>query len=248
MNLTTTNYLFPTKEGRFQRWRRLSFCPPPCGMGAAARCEGRCPSGASRETWLLLPEVEGLCPHAPIGRALRPIPREFMQGWQPLHPPVGLPGPHPGFLSFHDERNQRRAGAAPLDPQCVIAALFALAALRFGSRRATFYHQPRPICHFEKSGQTGLFSPVGIAEGTPSAFRPWRGRWTNWRLAGVVITICSHRYDTFTVTNDQTLSLSILLSLSFLYKESIFRYSIPTNGLPMRFVADTGGDTSLILT
>ncbi len=29
-------------------------------------------------------------------------------------PWVGLPGPHPGFLSFHDERNQRRArGAAP---------------------------------------------------------------------------------------------------------------------------------------
>ena len=37
---------------------------------------------------------------------------------RPLHssPWVGLPGPHPGFLSFHEERNQRRAGAAPLDP------------------------------------------------------------------------------------------------------------------------------------
>ena len=148
--------------------------------------------------------MRGTAPSTPpIGRALRPIPREFMQGWQPLHPPVGLPGPHPGFLSFHDERNQRRAGAAPLDPQCVVAALFSLA---YASRRATFCLQPRPICHFEKSGQTGLFSPGGIAEGTPSAFRPWRGRWTNWRLAGVVITICSHRYDTFTVTNDQTLS------------------------------------------
>ena len=44
---------------------------------------GSAPSGASRQTRLLLP-------------------------------PVGLPGPHPGFLSFHDERNQRRArGAAP---------------------------------------------------------------------------------------------------------------------------------------
>ena len=32
----------------------------------------------------------------------------------PRPPWVGLPGPHPGFLSFHDERNQRRArGAAP---------------------------------------------------------------------------------------------------------------------------------------
>ncbi len=183
-----------------------SFFLPPCGMGAAARCEGRCPSGASRETWLLLPEVGGLHPHAPIGRALRPIPREFMQGWQPLHPPVGLPGPHPGFLSFHDERNQRRAGAAPLDPQCVVAALFALAALRFGSRRATFYHQPRPICHFEMGGRIGLFFSFGFCGVTPPVFKPWRGRWTNWRLAGVVITICSHRYDTFTVTNDQTLS------------------------------------------
>ena len=34
-----------------------------------------------------------------------------------LLPWVGLPGPHPGFLSFHDERNQRRAGAVPLDPR-----------------------------------------------------------------------------------------------------------------------------------
>ena len=36
-------------------------------------------------------------------------------GLRPPRPPwVGLPGPHPGFLSFHDERNQRRArGAAP---------------------------------------------------------------------------------------------------------------------------------------
>ena len=94
-------------------------------------------------------------------------------------PWVGLPGPHPGFLSFHDERNQRRAGAAPLDPQCVIAALFALAALRFGSRRATFYHQPRPICHFEMGGRIGLFFSLGFCEGTPSGFRPWRGRWAN---------------------------------------------------------------------
>ena len=44
------------------------------------------------------------------------LPGELLRGWQPQHPPVGLPGPHPGFLSFHDERNQRRAGAAPLDP------------------------------------------------------------------------------------------------------------------------------------
>ena len=34
-----------------------------------------------------------------------------------LPPWVGLPGPHPGFLSFHDERNQRRAGATAPGPR-----------------------------------------------------------------------------------------------------------------------------------
>ena len=162
MNLTTTNYLFPTKEGRFQRWRRLSFCPP-LRDGRCGPMRGALPL---REQVVRLgfysPKWGGLCPHAPIGRALRPILREFMQGWQPLHPPVGLPGPHPGFLSFHDERNQRRAGATPLDPQCVIAALFALAALRFGSRRATLYLQPRPICHFERVGKPVFVSLQAI--------------------------------------------------------------------------------------
>ena len=161
------------------------FLFPPCGMGAAARCEGRCPSGAGRQTWLLLPEVEGLRPHAPIGRALRPIPREFMQGWQPLHPPVGLPGPHPGFLSFHDERNQRRAGAAPLAPQCVVAALFALA---YASRRATFYHQPRPICHFELSGQIGLVFFLWFHRGNTLCFQTVARRADELAISGS----CNH--------------------------------------------------------
>ena len=170
MNLTTTNYLFPTKEGRFQRWRRLSFCPP-CGMGAAARCEGRCPSGAGRQTWLLLPEVEGLRPHAPIGRALRPIPREFMQGWQPQHPPFGRSAPNPGLLSRVEKVGKDTPRAAPLAPQCVVAALFTLAALRFGSRRATLYHQPRPICHFEMGGRIGLFFSPSSTGGHTSCFQ-----------------------------------------------------------------------------
>ena len=42
------------------------------------------------------PKWGGCTPHAPIGRALRPIPREFMQGWQPLHPPCGRSAPRPG--------------------------------------------------------------------------------------------------------------------------------------------------------
>ena len=35
--------------------------------------------------------------------------------------------------------------------------------------------QPRPICHFEMGEQIGLFFSPGLAEGTPSGFRPWRG-------------------------------------------------------------------------
>ena len=82
-------------------------------MGAAARCEGRCPSGASRETWLLLPEVEGLCPHAPIGRALRPIPREFMQGW---HHQWAYPAHTRGSFRFTTKGTKGVPGLRPWTP------------------------------------------------------------------------------------------------------------------------------------
>ena len=44
-------------------------------------------------------------------------------------------------------------------PRCVVAALFALAALRSVSRRATFYYKPRPICHFKLVGKSVFFLP-----------------------------------------------------------------------------------------
>ena len=75
--------------------------------------------GASRQTWLLPPPVGLPGPHPGIllydARGCAPL-RSPKWGYTPTPPWVGLPGPHPGFLSFHDERNQRRAGAAPLDP------------------------------------------------------------------------------------------------------------------------------------
>ena len=56
----------------------------------------------------------GACSHL---WALRPMPRGDFAGLVVPAPTVGLPGPHPGFLSFHDERNQRRArGCAPWTP------------------------------------------------------------------------------------------------------------------------------------
>ena len=48
--------------------------------------------------------------------------------------------------------------AAPFGiPRCVVAALFALA---YASRRATFSHKNRPICHFELVGKSVLFFPL----------------------------------------------------------------------------------------
>ena len=162
--------------------------PPLAGWALRPDARGAAPREQVGRLGSYSPKWRGCAPTPPIGRALRPAPRGFLRGWQPLHPPVGLPGPHPGFLSFHDERNQRRAGAAPLDPQCVIAALFALAALRFGSRRATFYHQPRPICHFEMGGRIGLVFFLWFHRGNTLCFQSVARRVDELAISGS----CNH--------------------------------------------------------
>ncbi len=50
-------------------------------------------------------------------------------------------------------------------PRCVVTALFALAALRSGSRQATFCHKNRPICHFEQVGKSVFVSSQAIPGG-----------------------------------------------------------------------------------
>ena len=60
-------------------------------------------------------------------------------------------------------------------PRCVVTALFALAALRSGSRRATFCHKNRPICHFERVSKSVFIFSFGSFEETPPAFNPWHG-------------------------------------------------------------------------
>ena len=62
-------------------------------------------------------------------------------------------------------------------PRCVAAALFALAALRSVSRRATFSHNKRPICHFELVGKSVFFFPQATPGVTLPAANPWLGRW-----------------------------------------------------------------------
>ena len=97
----------------------------------------------------------------------------------PLHSPVrrALRPSTPGDFPVAGKVTKGAPRAAPFGiPRCVVAALFALAALRSVSRRATFCHKPRPICHFELSGQIGLVFSSGFIEGTLSVFNPWLGR------------------------------------------------------------------------
>ena len=77
----------------------------------------------------------------------------------------GAPPLHPGFQQNFGNLTQSgsRDGAQALlnwKLQPSLTALFALAALRSVSRRATFCHKTRPICHFELVGKSVLFFPL----------------------------------------------------------------------------------------
>ena len=146
--------------------------------------------------------MRGWWPLRPLIWALRPkSPGEFVRGWWPLRPTMQALRPKPR-VTFVSRRKSPKAcqnlrfwtpsrfqqnfgnltqsgsrdGTLALSdwkPQPSLSALFALA---YASRRATFYHQLRPICHFEMSGRIGLFFSFGFCGVTPSGFRPWRGR------------------------------------------------------------------------
>ena len=66
--------------------------------------------------------------------------------------------PTPGDFPVAGKVTKGVPRAAPFGiPRCVVAALFALA---YASRRATFRHNKRPICHFEMVGKSVLFFPL----------------------------------------------------------------------------------------
>ena len=66
--------------------------------------------------------------------------------------------PTPGDFPVAGKVTKGAPRAAPFGiPRCVVAALFALA---YASRRATFRHNKRPICHFEMVGKSVLFFPL----------------------------------------------------------------------------------------
>ena len=94
----------------------------------------------------------------------------------PLHSPVrrALRPSTPGDFPVAGKVTKGAPRAAPFGiPRCVVAALFALA---YASRRATFCHKNRPICHFEFVGKSVFVFSSGFIKGTLSVFNPWRGR------------------------------------------------------------------------
>ena len=100
-------------------------------------CEGLMP--------LCTPQSGGCAPTAPERRALRPS--------------------TPGDFLPDEKVTKESPGAAPLGTRwCEISALFALAALRSGSRRAGFCHRKRPICHFEFVGKPVFVVSFGFIE------------------------------------------------------------------------------------
>ena len=101
----------------------------------------------------------------------------YARGAAPLHSPrAGAPPRAPGNFLPDEKVTKESPGAAPLGTRwCEISALFALAALRSGSRRATFCHRKRPICHFEMVSKPVFVVSFGFDQEKYSAVNPWLG-------------------------------------------------------------------------
>ena len=119
---------------------------------------------ASRQTWLL-PPSEGAPP-------LRP--REFMRGWQPLHPPAGAPREH-GFAMLgtrvtfpsRGKSPKARQGSTPEPPEgdrAKSVSLFAPAppAASRTTSKGEGATKGRGICHFDTAKQLAFFSPRAL--------------------------------------------------------------------------------------
>ena len=163
-------------------------------------------------------------------------------------PTSGPTRPTPGVPFVSRRKEPKACGAAPLDP------------LRGTERKVFHFSLPLPLrcphplervcatdpdrfATLRKVSKLVLFSPRGwqgshllvSSRGAVGGLRgavAIRGEWQS-QFAHIVMILSLQR------TVKLSLPLYIII-LSLLYKESIFRYSIPTNGLPMRFVGDTG--------
>ena len=112
-----------------------------------------------------LPRSGGWGPHTPkSGRSARALqsyarrPGSLCGAGSPCGPRCRRSALHPGDFPVAGKVTKGAPRAVPFGiPRRVVAALFALA---YASRRATFCHKNRPICHFELVGKSVLFFPL----------------------------------------------------------------------------------------
>ena len=109
--------------------------PPICEEGGSPPLRSTLARGRTSGAPLCTPQSGSTAPTPSEGRALRPS--------------------TPGDFPVAGKVTKGAPRAVPFGiPQCVVTALFALA---YASRRATFCHKNRPICHFELVSKSVLF-------------------------------------------------------------------------------------------
>ena len=140
------------------RWCWIGRVPPyRWGEGAVA------PSGASRQTWLLLPQVGGFAPTAPREGALRP----------------STPG---DFLPDEKVTKESPRGESPSGYSLEGDASLPLQHIVLLPPQKGFRHNKRPICHFELVGKSVLFFSLVSSRKHSVFFNPWRGRCITLRM------------------------------------------------------------------
>ena len=139
----------------FVRMRDMTFLYGDAGEGPCPEpCEGLAPLCPPKVGAFGLRSKPSDLPPAPTRRALRPS--------------------TPGDFPVAGKVTKGAPGAAVPGPcRCMVTALFALA---YASRRATFCHKNRPICHFEQVSKPVFVSPQATPGVTLSIFNPWLGR------------------------------------------------------------------------
>ena len=143
--------------------------------GADNPCTHRCEEG--QRPPLHSTQVGAAPPRPPWGgRSAPPPPGDFAGAGAPCTHYAGAPPCTRVTFPPRGKSPKARQGLRPWTCRCGVTALFALAALRSGSRRAGFCHRKRPICHFERVDKSVFVVSFGFDQEKYSAVNPWRGR------------------------------------------------------------------------
>ena len=147
-----------------------------CSTGGGPR--GRCPPSWAGTRFFFWGSAPRVYARPPMRGGAAPLQEQVVRLGSSLLPMGGPTRPTPG-VPFVSRRKEPKAcrGYAPGPP---LGGIIIPPATRcVAPPRKGLCHQPRPICHFEMGERIGLLFSLGFCEGTPSGFRPWRGRWAN---------------------------------------------------------------------